>query len=154
MKKSESLLAASVKIVWLSAALWLAAAAALPSRPSAQEITLEQVLARAGEYVLTLHSQVAGIVAEETYLQQAREVTRRTPGANTPQRKILKSDLLLVKPPDVDRYIEFRDVFEVNGIAVRDRQERLTKLFLTPTVDSANQIKAIADESARHNIGD
>jgi hypothetical protein len=128
----------------------------VPRQTTAQEPTLPQVLARAGVYVLKLHTQLSGIVAEETYEQRARQTQRRTngPGANAGQQKTLKSDLLLVRPPDVERYIEFRDVFEVNGTAVRDRRERLTKLFLTPTIDSANQIKAIADESARHNIGD
>ena len=118
----------------------------------AQEPTLDQVLARTGAYVRMLHTQVSGIVAEETYLQQARD-TRRT-NSRTPQSRTLKSDLLLVRPPDVERYIEFRDVFEVNGMAVRDRQERLTALFLTPTQASVDLIKSIVDESARHNIGD
>ncbi len=69
-------------------------------------------------------------------------------------RKSLKSDLLLIRPPDADRYVEFRDVFEVNGTAVRDRDERLSQLFLRPTDASVDQIRAIVDESARHNIGD
>ena len=138
------------------ALLVLVAGAGRITAAAAQEPTLDHVLARAGEYVLKLHTQVSGIVAEETYRQQARETERRTngPGANAAQQQTLKSDLLLVRPPDVDRYIEFRDVFEVNGVPVRDREERLTKLFLTPTAASASQIKAIADESARHNIGD
>jgi hypothetical protein len=118
--------------------------------------TLAEVLSRTGEYVLRLHTQLSGIVAEESYQQRARATQRRSngPGANAGEQKTLKSDLLLVRPPDSDRYIEFRDVFEVNGNAVRDREERLTRLFLTPTIDSARQIKAIVDESARHNIGE
>jgi hypothetical protein len=129
------------------------AAAALAGRSGAEEITLDQVLVRAAAYVSDLHTKVSGIVAEETYLQQARDTRRHTTGANAGQQRALKSDLLLVRPPDVDRYIEFRDVFEVNGTAVRDRQERLTKLFLTPTQASVDQIKSIVDESARHNLG-
>jgi hypothetical protein len=133
--------------------LILAAAAAPWPPATAQEVRLEQVLERAAAYVGHLHTQVSGIVAEETYLQQARASNRRTNGPVSDQKKTLKSDLLLVRPPDVDRYIEFRDVFEVNGIAVRDRQDRLMKLFLTPTQASVDQIKSIVDESARHNIG-
>jgi hypothetical protein len=120
---------------------------------SAQEPTLDAVLARTAEYVQKFHSQVSGIVAEEIYLQQARDTRRRTNGPSSDTKRTLKSDLLLVRPPDGERYIEFRDVFEVNGMPVRDRQDRLSKLFLTPTQASVDQIKSIVDESARHNIG-
>jgi hypothetical protein len=65
----------------------------------------------------------------------------------------LKSDLLMVKPVDGDRYVAFRDVFAVNGRPVRDREDRLFKLFLSPTASTGSQAQAIAAESARHNIG-
>ena len=39
-----------------------------------------------------------------------------------PSRRELKSDLLLVKPPRESRYVEYRDVFKVDGAAVRDRR--------------------------------
>jgi hypothetical protein len=110
------------------------------------------VLARADRYVTTLHQQLSGIVAEEIYVQSARSM--RQAGSAVQSRRTLRSDLLLVRPPEADRYIEFRDVFEVNGRAVRDRDERLTELFLKPTSGNADRIRAIVDESARHNIGD
>jgi hypothetical protein len=121
---------------------------------AAQEPRLDEVLARTGAYVRNLHTQLSGIVAEEHYVQQARDTRRRTTGVPTEQRRQLRSDLLLVRPPDEERYIEFRDVFEVNGTPIRDREERLTKLFLTPTRDSVDRIRAIVNESARHNLGD
>ena len=121
---------------------------------AAQEVSLQTVLARAASYVATFHQQLSGIVAEETYLQQARTTVSRSSGLTRTPQKTLKSDLLLVRPPDVNRYIEFRDVFEVNGTPVRDREQRLTRLFLQPTQASVDQIRAIVDESARHNIGD
>ena len=138
----------------LAATLIATLAATAPARGWQQEPTLAQVLSRAGAYVLSHYEKVAGIVAEETYQQTARDLqqTRTNKPVDARQRS-LKSDLLLVKPPDADRYIEFRDVFEVNGTSVRDRQERLTKLFLTPTQASVDQIRAIVNESARHNIG-
>jgi len=58
-----------------------------------------------------------------------------------------------VRPVGWDRYVEFRDVFEVDGHPVRDRQERLMKLFLDPTVDTARQLRQIISESTRYNIG-
>ena len=61
--------------------------------------------------------------------------------------------LLLVQPGGADRYVEFRDVFEVDGRPVRDRQDRLTALFLDPTTSAEAQIQRINRESARYNIG-
>ena len=58
-----------------------------------------------------------------------------------------------MRPANADRYVEFRDVFAVDGNPVRDREERLTKLFLSPHAENSNQLKAIIEESARQNIG-
>jgi hypothetical protein len=132
------------------------ALAALPVRSAATQSapdtpTLDRVLGRAARYVTAFQEQLAGIVAEETYSQEARRVgVSRTRGV---QRRTLKSDLLLVHPTNADRYVEFRDVFEVDGKAVRDRRERLTALFISPTAETRNQLKAIITESARYNPG-
>jgi len=124
-------------------------AALLPAQ--GREPSLNDVLERAAQYVTTFHQQLSGIVAEETYVQNAR--TMRRASSPVQSRQSLKSDLLLIRPRETDRYVEFRDVFEINGTSVRDRDERLTKLFLAPTSASVDQIRAIVDESARHNIG-
>ena len=63
------------------------------------------------------------------------------------------SDLLLVKPEKADRWIQFRDVFEVDGRPIRDRNERLMKLFVEPSSSTAGQVEQIVTESARYNIG-
>ena len=43
----------------------------------------------------------------------------------------LRSDFLLVKSPETQALVPFRDVIQVDGIMVRDREARLAKLFLT-----------------------
>ena len=117
----------------------------LAAQPAAQERpTLEAILARAGEYVLQFEADLSGLVAEEHYTQDVYGGRRRT----------LKSDVLLIRPEGADRYIQFRDVFEVDGRPVRDRDDRLVTLFLHPAPSSLDQLQAIADESARYNIGD
>jgi hypothetical protein len=127
--------------------------AALPTGgAAAQEPTLEQVLARAATYVASLHKQFSGIVAEETYVQRSVQ-SRATVGFSGILLRRLKSDLLLVRLPPAESYVEFRDIFEVDGKPVRDRQDRLTKLFLQPSPAAAAQMQQILDESARHNIG-
>jgi hypothetical protein len=70
-------------------------------------------------------------------------------------RTALKSDLLLVRVPGATRWAEFRDVFEADGIAVRDREERLTQLFLgQDPVSAREQLGRILEASARFNIGE
>jgi hypothetical protein len=49
--------------------------------------------------------------------------------------------------------VSFRDVFEVNGVRVRDREERLKRLFLDPSAEAQTQLKAIKEESSRYNLG-
>ena len=70
-----------------------------------------------------------GVVAEETYRQEVRIAggtdLRGFPVEARAQRRDLKSDVLLVRAPAGDRWIQFRDVFEVDGKPVRDRAERL-----------------------------
>src|SRR5215475_9990047 len=121
---------------------------------SAQEPQVADVLARAGAYVIEFQRQLSGVVAEEQYVQDVRYPigsTRFNP--LLPRHRELKSDLLLVKPVGGDRWLQFRDVFEVDGTAVRDRNERLMQLFVAPSASSASQTDRITEESSRYNIG-
>ena len=133
-------------------------AAVLVAHAAAQPLpALETVLDRAGAYVLELQRQLAGIVAEENYVQDVKVAngfpsTTRS-GLPAVRHRELKSDLLLVRPLGADRWMQFRDVFEVDGRPVRDRNERLMKLFVTPSSSTANQADQIASESSRYNIG-
>src|SRR3954470_10587257 len=81
---------------------------------SAQEPELPAVLAKAGVYVVEFQRRLSGIVSEETYMQDVQRLSGlgRTPSLAAIHRE-LKSDLLLVKPAGVDRWLQFRDVFEV-----------------------------------------
>ena len=96
----------------------------------APEPTLATVLERAAAYVADFHRQLSGVVAEERYVQEVKAFAKRPGRLSNPMRSELHSDLLLVRPADGGEWTEFRDVFEVNGIAVRDRRDRLTRLFL------------------------
>src|SRR5262245_63131583 len=124
----------------------------LASSVTAQEPSLETILKRTAAYVAELNTKLSGIVAEEVYIQEIKHAGGRS-GAATPfvNRVELRSDFLLVRPPGVERFVEFRDVFEVNSRPVRDRQDRLVKLFLDET--DSDRVRAIVEESARYNIG-
>jgi len=125
--------------------------------PFAQTAEVDVVLDKAGDYVAAYERTFVGVVAEETYRQEVRGIagtdSRGFAAEARGQRRDLKSDMLLVRAPAGDRWIQFRDVFEVDGKPVRDRAERLAKLFLQPSASTQQQVDDIAAASARYNIG-
>ena len=136
-------------------AVCFAVALALAGPAVAQEPPLATVLERAGAYVAEFHRQFSGVVAEERYVQEVKAFAKRPGRLLNPTRTELHSDLLLVRPAaGGGGWTEFRDVFEVNGIAVRDRSDRLTRLFLEGSPSAHAQIGRILDESSRFNIGE
>jgi hypothetical protein len=120
----------------------------------AREPALATVLDRAAAYVTDFHRQLSGVVAEERYVQEVKAFAQRPRRRASPMRSELHSDLLLVKPVGGGEWTEFRDVFEVNGVAVRDRSDRLTHLFLDGSSSARAQIGRILEESSRFNIGE
>ena len=127
----------------------LGLAAASPA--AAQEPSLASILQRAGAYVDEFERQLSSIVAEESYTQRLRRSGPRfVPG---PALREMQSDLLLVKPAGSAEWMQYRDVFEVDGNLIRDRDQRLVRLFLQPPASVAAQKAAILKESARYNVG-
>jgi hypothetical protein len=135
------------------------AGVALQASARQQSADIDALVDKASDYVAAYERSFVGVVAEETYRQQLRVPSGRVDPRGfrsdmALQRRDLKSDVLLVRAPAGDRWIQFRDVFEVDGKPVRDRSERLTKLFLQPSADARRQEEDIAAASARYNIGD
>lgn len=130
----------------------LVAVAVLSLSAQDAEPTLDAVLVKAAAYVTAYQNRLAGIVAEELYRQQVM-VTDRRGNPQTRQYRQLRSDLLLVKGASEGSWLQFRDVFEVDRKPIRDRDERLYKLFVGAATDAATQAEAIQLESARYNIG-
>ena len=112
---------------------------------------LKAVLGRTATYIAEYQAKLAGIVAEENYKQDVRGTTSARPSASS--HRELKSDVLLVRPSGDGPWLQFRDVFEVDGKPVRDRDDRLLKLFVDNKLDFRGQAEAIALEGARYNIG-
>jgi len=134
-------------------ALWcVAAAAQAPELP-----LLDDVVDKVTDYVTVYTRDFIGVVAERAYRQDVRNAGGRDlrgfPTEGQRQSRILKSDMLLVRAPAGDRWLQFRDVFDVDGKPVRDREERLAKLFLTPSPSAQQQVEDIRSASARYNIG-
>jgi hypothetical protein len=118
------------------------------AHPAGRQPTLKEVLARTAAYVERFHQQLSRIVSEETYVQT---VTDTTPSTSTRSTQQLRSDLILIRPSASERFVELRDVFEVNGSPVRERGSRLEALLRDP--GGRPRIDAILEESARYNIG-
>jgi hypothetical protein len=134
------------------------------AQPPDAEVDL--IITRATWYALEFVEKLSGVVAEERYIQDSNVAlpTVPIPGmgrggvipSSMPRRSArhreLKSDFLIIKSVG-EMWEPFRDVFEVDHIPVRDREERVTKLFLRPNVDTQARVAEIAEESARYNLG-
>jgi hypothetical protein len=113
---------------------------------------------RASAYVESFHQNFGSVVAEERYEQRLRRIPNATNttvqqrGGGGPQETTLVSDFLLVEVKG-EGWLPFRDVFERDGRPVRDREERLSAIFLKGGRNAFDQARAIMDEGARYNIG-
>jgi hypothetical protein len=105
---------------------------------------LDDLLRAAGDYLEKYERDISAIVSEEDYLQVARG------NSGSPSSRRLRSDFLVLNV--LNTWIGYRDVFEVDGRPVRDRQERLAALFMKPTIDALAQAEQIAAESSRFNL--
>jgi hypothetical protein len=127
---------------------------ALASLALNQAPTLDEVLENAEAYVVRFEEAFSTLVAEERYTQQFTALGATGPGRRPDiHRRILKSDFLLVRSQRTDSWMPFRDVFEADGRPLREREDRLAKLFIEPSRDSLQQAQRITDESTRYNIG-
>ena len=93
------------------------------------------------------------VVAQERYEQEVRyQAAPMSRSRDITSSTVLLSDFLLVRGPD-GAWVPFRDVFERDGAPVRDREDRLSALFIGQSGTGFDQARRIADESARYNIG-
>ena len=135
------------------------------AQPLGRQPTLKDVLARSAAYVERFHRQLSQIVSEETYTQTVTDTSRYSNTLLAQPTQRLRSDLILIKPSaastpprkdraagaPAERFVELRDVFEVNGSPVRDREARLEALLNDPR--GGARLDQILRESARYNIG-
>ena len=103
-----------------------------------------------GETLERFSRDVAGVVCEENYLQEVH--VRTATFSPVPGRtRQLRSDVIIMADSG-HGWVEFRDVFEVNKKPVRDRDDRLAKLFAQPSADAAEQARRVVTEGARFNL--
>jgi hypothetical protein len=126
---------------------WLViAAAALPHVAASGAQVPEPVatlLSRSGTFVAAMAEAVNGVVLDEDYSQQASGQGLRATR--------LRSDLAITADSRFG-WIEFRDVYEVDGRPVRDRVDRIVALFSKPAPDALEQARRLVAEGARFNL--
>lgn len=153
----------------------LAQAPAGVPAPAAEEAPrkgrLEALVASAGAYVQRFQTEMEAAVLDERYVQLLRQPCcreSRNPGEDpllawqdvrpktAPKgllaRRQLRSEVLLVRIAG-GMQVGYRDVYEVEGKTLQDRNERVRRLFLSGTEESTLELGRIAAESARFNLG-
>src|SRR6185436_12366854 len=114
--------------------LCVAGAGLAAQDPDADRISIELLLGRGGWYVLDFIEKFSNVVSEETYLQDSsvplQSAARGGPPGAAIRNRVLKSDGLLVSVSSAQDWVPFRDVFEVDAQPIRDREQRLARLFL------------------------
>jgi hypothetical protein len=124
------------------------------------------VLSSAMRYAMNYEQRFALLAAEEHYVQELQRppnpgsnLSRNNPGGGLQapgavSQQIIKSDFLLVQlGGDGEGFMPFRDTYEVKGRKVRDRDDRLLKLFTQNDKNRFEKAAKISNDSAKHNLG-
>ncbi len=140
-------------------AVLVGAGVAVASPPLPVPADLAPVLEQAARYVLDYEQAFHDIAAEETYTQRTGPQRKMGGGVAllcTPAgcQRTTRADVVFVRLGSEVPWGTFRDVFEVDGQKVREREARLESLFgASSPASGAERVQAILKESARYNIG-
>ena len=112
------------------------------------------LLPRIHAYVERFQRELPSIVAEEHYVQVVTNPLSpddSEPGSPKPpgepyrkfpdsfKQRVLRSDVLMITVPGTIGWVSFRDVFEVDGQRIRDREDRLLDLLRSPDANAISQ---------------
>jgi VWFA-related protein len=133
--------------------------AAVP--PTVHTPELDAALTAAATYLDRYEQRISAIGAEEQYQQSLVPLptsiaagSRRDPVTSAMAGTITRRTRANIMTISMGArgWVAFRDVFEVDGSAVRDREERLSRILQNVTPDSLEHAQKIAAESARYNL--
>jgi hypothetical protein len=138
--------------------------ARLSTAPEPHSVELDAALAAAAGYLEQYEHRISAIGAEEAYEQAVTPLAGTTITGPVPSRQAVAAAATVAPITRKTRanimtislgargWVAFRDVFELDGRPVRDREERLSRVLQTVTTDSLDQARKIAAESARYNL--
>jgi len=128
------------------AALQDAPAAARTAGGRAPASSIDEVVDRARVWLADYAERLSLVIGIERYAQYSGDQAfSRALGRQ------FVSEFALVRIKD--DWLGFRDVYEIDGKPVPDREDRLRKLFLESPDSALARARKISDESARHNLG-
>jgi hypothetical protein len=124
------------------------------------------VLSSGMRYTMNYEQRFALLAADELYQQELQRppnpgnnLSRSNPGGGMQgggaiSQQVIKSDYLLVQlGGDGEGWMPFRDSYEAKGRKLRDRDDRLLKLFTTNHKDRFEKAADYSSNSAKHNLG-
>jgi hypothetical protein len=124
------------------------------------------VLSSAMRYAMNYEQRFALLAADEHYVQEVLRppnpgdnLSRSNPGGGMRgggqmNLQTIKSDYLLVQlGGDGEGFMPFRDAYEVKGRKVRERNDRLLKLFTSNDKNRFEKAADISADTAKHNLG-
>ncbi len=136
-------------VVLLFGWLVLSVVGASAQRVETRAPTLREVLERAGRYVVSYGESLSTVLAEEQYHQ--RLVWRGTTQAF--EERTLRSEIAFITLVDSFEWLAFRNVLSVDGTVVKESEGRLERLLRHAPPSFIAQVRLIASESARYNLG-
>src|SRR5437016_5826757 len=102
-----------MRTMFLVGAIVGATLAGFTARPKGQQVSVDDVLLRGGQYLVQYETGLATVLAEEQYSQWIENVSRQVVA-----RRRLTSDFLFIRIKDPVRgaaWLGFRDVFIKDG---------------------------------------
>lgn len=124
------------------------------------------VLSSGMRYAMNYEQRFALLAADELYVQELMRppnpgdnLSRSNPGGGMRgggqmNLQTIKSDYLLVQlGGDGEGFMPFRDTYEVKGRKLRERDDRLLKLFTSNDKSRFEKAAAYSNDSAKHNLG-
>jgi hypothetical protein len=112
-----------------------------------RSLSVKDVMKRAEAYVASYGEKASIVVCTERYDQEARGSA-----LNADRNRSIVSDFAIVKADAIRGWLGFRDVLEVDGHTLRDREDRLAGVLMA-SQGRYDEARRLSDESARYNIG-
>jgi hypothetical protein len=124
------------------------------------------VLSSAMRYAMNYEQRFALLAADELYVQELQRppnpgsnLSRSNPGGGMQgggaiNQLIIRSDFLLVQlGGDGEGWMPFRDAYEAKGRKLRNRDDRLLKLFTSNDKERFEKAARYSDDTNKHNLG-
>ena len=155
-------------VVMTTAALALSLGVALPHGQIGNQpgSGFHTILSSAMRYVMNYEQQFALLVSEEHYVQELQRppnpgdnLSRSNPGGGmraggAMNIQNIKSDFVLVQlGMDGEGWMPFRDAFELKGKKLRNRDDRLLKLFLENDKNAFEKAARFNEASTKLHLG-